>query len=163
MANKEYKIVLTNLTDGSGGNSPISNDNNQTSTEEAKSGGFLSKSQAKAFMGGMVAYHQVKSFATQIVSHEISVISLKTGQNELQQRAQLYENVGMRLLGAGESILVGAAVGGLAGAVAGLTLSMAHTAIDLMQKQQDIDLKRQLQSVALHANIIRAGGSRRNV
>lgn len=158
-----YTFILKNETGGDGVESPISGNLNSPTTSNAKTGGFLSKSQAKAFGAGMVVYHQVKSFATQIVSHEISITSLKTGQNELQQRAQFNYDVGMRVLNAGESILVGAAVGGLPGAVAGLALSLTHTVIDISQRQQDLDLKRSLEQIQVRENVIRAGGGRRNV
>lgn len=162
MADHTYTFILKNAT-GGGLDSPISGDTQSTTTNSAKTEGFLTKSQAKAFGAGMVVYHQVKSFATQIASHEVSIISLKTGQNELQQRAQFNYDVGMKVLNAGESILVGAAVGGLPGAVAGLALSLTHTIVDITQKAQDLNLRKDLEAVQIRASLIRAGGGRRNV
>ena len=157
-----YTFILRNET-GGGTDTPISGSTQSTDTSDAKSGGLLTKSQAKAFGKGMVAYHFVKSFATQIISHETSIISLKTGQNEMQQQAQFKYSVAMRTVAMGESMLMGLMVGGLAGAVAGAAISLTHTMVDISQKTQDLNLKAQLENIAIQRNLTRAGGGRRNV
>lgn len=160
MANdREYVITLKNNT-GTGKKSPISGSANSSATEKGK--GLLTKEGAKAFGKTMVAYGTVKTFATQVINHEVSMVELRTGSNELQGRANFTNSLIQKSVGIGESVLAGAMVGGLPGALVGLTLSTAHTIMGYAQNQDRINTQKAVENVSLQMNITRAGvnGSR---
>jgi hypothetical protein len=163
MADREYSITIEVKGGVDGKNSPISGDNGSNTTDDAKSGGFLSKGQAKDFGKALTAYHFAKSFTDQIFTHEVSMVELRTGSGELQQRANFNLEVGQKIIGGIESIAVGAAVGGLPGALLGMTTSAAHWAISYNQKVETLNTQRTLENQSIQMNYIRAGasGSRR--
>ncbi len=152
---REYTIVIKNQ--GGGKKSPISGDKGESSTEKGK--GILTKEGAKAFGKAMVAYGVVKSFATQAINHEVSMVQLRTGSNELQGRASFINEVAQKAVNFGESIVAGALVGGVGGAIAGGVLSIMHTAIGYMQNQERINTERSLENVSLNMRFVRAGAN----
>ena len=153
--NYTLTIKAENLTGAR--TSPIAGDNN---AEQGQ--GLLSKEQAKVFAKGMAAYHTVKSFATQTINYRVSTVSLRTGSNELQQRAEFINDVVQKGVGIIETIGAGALVGGLPGAAVGLAVGTLHTAIGFMQNQDRIDKQYALEQETIQRNFIRAGarGSR---
>lgn len=159
MANYEITIKTDRV---SGGNSAISGANSDSDT--AQGNGLLSKEGAKAFATGMVAYRTVKSFATQIINHEVSLVELRTGSRELQQRTSFYNEIAQKGVGILEKMAFGAFVGGGVGAFIGLTLGTTHELIGYAQNQQRIDTERNIENQSLQMQYIRAGagGSRRN-
>jgi hypothetical protein len=154
--NREYVITIKNST-GSKSKNPIAGSDNGSSTEKGK--GLLSREGAKTFGKTMVAYGTVKSFALQTINHEVSLVQLRTGSNELQGRANFTNSVVQKVVGIGESMFAGAMVGGLPGAIVGLTLSTAHTLIGYAQNQDRINTERSLENVSLQMNIMRAGAN----
>lgn len=158
----QYQITIKAKGEKKKKDSPIAGDNKKSDTEKSK--GLLSKEDAKAFAAGMVAYGTVKSFATQILNHEVSLVQLRRGSNELQERANFINQMAQKGLGIMESVVGGALVGGVGGALVGLTLSATHEAISIAQKQQTIELNNTIENIGLNMNVIRAGanGSRRN-
>lgn len=126
--------------------------------------GVLSKEGAKAFMKAMTAYHTVKSFAVQQINYTTSIVELRTGSREMQQRAQFQNQIAQKGVGILEMGVAGALIGGLPGAVLGLTLSTAHTVIGYTQKQNTLELQETLENRSLEMLRIRAGsyGSRSN-
>lgn len=163
MAEREYSITIEVDSINGNSNNPIAGDEKSPDSDLAKTAGFLNKGQAKAFGKGVTAYHYAKSFTSQIISHEVSLVELRTGSRELQERANFMLNVGNKLVGATESIVVGAAVGGIVGAVAGLVTSGIHLAVSYQQAQNTINTQRNVENVSLGLTYIRAGanGSRR--
>ena len=141
--------------------SPVAGDTKVSDTEKSK--GLLSKEGAKTFGKVMVSYNAVKSFATQIVNHEVSMVELRTGSNELQQRANFINQTIQQGIGIIESTVTGALVGGLPGAIFGAVVGVAHTLIGYAQNQEKINTQKALEDVSLGMNYIRAGvnGSRR--
>lgn len=157
---RRYEIILRNDTGGGGSRSPIAGDSRKSDTEKGK--GLLSKEGAKAFAQGLVAYRTLKSFGTQILTHEVSLVSLRSGSNEMQERAQFVYEVGNQGIGILESTATAAAVGGWVGAAVGFILSTAHTLVGFSQKQDTINVQRTVEGQSLQLNYIRAGtrGSR---
>ncbi len=139
---------------------PVAGGNTKSDTEQGK--GLLSKENAKKFAQGMVAYRTVKSFSTQIINHEVSMVELRTGSKELQERASFINQIAQQGLGIIESAVTGAMLGGLAGALIGTALSVTHQAIGYAQAQNRIDNQRTLENNSIEMNYIRAGarGSR---
>lgn len=155
MAEKnEYTIILKS-DGGRNSESPIAGDK----SDSGRSGGLLSKEGAKTFMKGMVAYGTAKSFVVPAINHEVSLVQLRTGSNELQERANFISDVVQKGVSATESIGVGILAGGLPGAGIGLVVSIAHTLIGYSQKQERLNLERNLENESLRRNIVRAGAS----
>lgn len=111
------------------------------------------------------AYHTVKSFALQQINYDVSMVELRTGSRDMQERANFYNSVVQKGLGIAEATAVGFAMGNLPGALAGLMVSTTHTAIGYAQKQNTINLQQTLENRSLEMMRIRAGalGSRSNV
>lgn len=157
---REYQIVIKNET-AAQQKSPIAADQNQSDTEKGK--GLLSKSAAKTFMGGMVAYGTVKSFATQIVNHEVSMVQLRTGSKEEQDRANFTRDMVMKGLSIVEAGTMAALVtGNVLGFVAGAGIAITQQFISYSRNQDRINTQRTLENQSIQLNYIRAGarGSR---
>lgn len=153
----EYTIVIKNET--SSNTSPIAKNSGSAGSVTKPEKTSISKEGAKAFGKTMVAYGTVKSFALQSVNHEVSLVQLRTGSNELQGRANFTNSVVQKVVGIGESMVAGAMIGGIPGAIVGLALSTAHTLIGYAQNQDRINTEKTVESVGLQMNILRAGAS----
>lgn len=154
MAKRNYTITIkaSGVVDDE---SPIAGDNKQSDSKKTK--GLLSKEGAKAYAKGLVAYHAVKSFATQVISHEVSLVELRTGSNELQRRANFINQLHQTGAGVIESTVTGALVGGLPGAVIGMATSAVKKLIDYAQRQETINLQKSIEDTTLGMNYVRAG------
>lgn len=161
MENRNYTITIKTDSLSSGNKSPIAGDNKGTDKEKS-GGGLLSKDAAKAFGKAMVAYSTVKSFATQIVNHEVSMVQLRTGSNELQERANFTNQMIQKGVGILEGGVTGALVGGLPGFLIGTTLSLMHSVIGYGQAVNRLNTERTLENQSIMMNFVRAGakGSR---
>ena len=151
-----YSFTFENKTGGGRSPSPIAN-SSVASNEQRK--GLLTKEGARAFAKGMVVYHTVKSFGEQIWNHNVSMVALRTGSNELQDRAAFTHMVHQKALGVLEAVGTGALLGGLPGALVGLALGTAHTVMGYQQAQQRIDTERSVENVGLMMMNIRAGAN----
>lgn len=162
MADREYTITLKNSGVGSNKKSPISKTTNKSATETAKDVTASNKGTSTAF--GLVAYHKVKSFATQVINHEVSLVGLRTGSNELQGRASFNNSIVQQGVNFAENIAVGAMMGGPWGAVAGAVASVGQAVFSYSLKQDTINTQKAVENVSLQMNIMRAGanGSRGN-
>ena len=159
--NREYQIVIKNTGGAGKANSPIANDQNESDSDKGK--GLLSKSAAKTFLKGMVAYRTVKSFASQINTHVVTTVQLRTGSNEQQERANFMRDMftkGLSLLEAGT--MTALVTGNVLGFGIGAVMTVAHTAISYAQNQDRINTQRTLENQSIQLNYIRAGarGSR---
>ena len=161
MADRTYKIIISaeNLQDAK---SPIAGDNKPSDTEKGKEGGAKEGGATKA-LGAVISYRTVKSFATQIVNHHVSTVELRTGSREQQERANFTYQLAQSGMGLLEGAIGGAMVGGLPGFIIGTVLSVAHTAIGYAQRQDTLNMQRDLENQSIGMNYIRAGanGSRR--
>lgn len=153
---RTYSFTFENRTGDSGSPSPVAN-SSTPSNEQRK--GLLTKEGAQAFAKGMVVYRTVKSFATQIINHNVSMVALRTGSNELQERANFTNTIAQKGVGILEAVGAGALVGGLPGALIGLTLGAAHTIMGFQQAQQRLDTQRTVENVGLMMQNIRAGAN----
>ncbi len=103
--------------------------------------------------------HIVAPFVTQGINYGISTISIRTGQVEQQQRAQFAYDVASKAFGMVESIAMGAAIGGLAGAIGGAVMSLATTITGYALQQQKLNLAESAENISLGFMNARAGGS----
>ena len=164
MADRHYTITIKNDTSSSSSSSSIAGDKKANSIKDA----ILNNKDlsTKAAIG--IAYAAVKSVATTVASHEISLIQLRKGSNEQQQRANfIYQqiNKGVGIL---EATAAGAMVGGVYGAafafVSSLATTLVSTGIEYAKNADRIQTERNLENASLQMNYIRAGakGSRGN-
>lgn len=158
---RQYQIVIENKGGTGKANSPIANDQNESDSDKGK--GLLSKSAAKAYVAGYAAYTKVKSFASQIYSHEVSMVQLRTGSNEEQERANFTRDMlskGLNMLEAGA--MTALVTGNVLGFAIGAGITVAQTLISYGQNQDRINTQRTLENQSIQLNYIRAGarGSR---
>ena len=163
MEQRNYTITIKTDKLSGGGNDAIAGSSTESEKESAKSSGLLTKEGAKAFGKGLVAYRAVKSFATQVINHEVSMVQLRTGSNELQQRANFQNQLIQQGVGIIEGAVAGALVGGLPGFIIGTATSLLNTMVSYGQAQNRLDTQNALEGASISLNKIRAGvnGSRR--
>ena len=167
MAANEYVLTLKNETQegiaqevgGAGGIQTAGSSGASTGGEQASG---LSPSAKKALRGVLSVYKPLKSTANQAISYELSQVELRTGSREQHQRASFAYSIGSQLVSAVENIALGAAFGGLRGAIAGLALSAVSTAISISQTQNTLNTERQLEDISrnLAAQRVTVSGSR---
>lgn len=161
MANEQRNYSITIKADKlSSKRKAVAGNNSDSDSDDRK--GLLSKEGAKAYAKGLVAYHTVKSFATQVVNHEVSMVQLRTGSNELQERANFINQTVQKGIGILEGGIAGAMVGGLPGFLIGTTLSLMHSVIGYGQAVNRLNTENTLENQSIVMNIVRAGarGSR---
>lgn len=100
----------------------------------------------------------VEPFIAQAIQHEVSLVSLKTGNAERQARAEFNYKVASQMWGIGKSIGIGAVVGGGLGAVVGAFTGVVNTAIGYTYKRDTLNKERQLEGMSLSLANARAGG-----
>ena len=157
MEERRYQFIFNNNS-GAPKQSPIARSSGNESNN-AKKGLIQSEEGRIAFAKGMAAYGVVKTFATQVVNHEVSMVKLRTGSNELQERANFINSVAQKGLNILETTAAGAALGGLPGAALGFVLGAAHTVIGFAQNQERINTERSVENVGLMMMNIRAGAN----
>lgn len=168
MESREYKIIIESTGGGasdSGTTSAVAGSKTPSPKKSIEdTGGILSKDGAKNYLAGMVAWRTVKPYLTQVINHEVSLVELKTGSRELQDRANFVNQMVQRSVNSLEMVATGALVGGGAGALVGLATSLVHTGISYMQAQNKIELQKTLENRSLEMQVIRASsfGSRRS-
>ena len=153
-----YEIIIKNET--AQAESPIANDQNENTSDSEKD----TEKKAKKVITGAMLYRTGKALVRSQIGHEISTISLRTGQTELQQRYEFANRIAESVFDVGESIAVGASVGKGWGAVIGAVIGIGSKLVGLVHKQDTYNLNQQLEQETLWRNNIRAGvaGSRRD-
>ena len=153
-----YEIIIKNETGQA--ESPIANDQNENTSDSEKD----TEKKAKKVITGAMLYRTGKALVRSQIGHEISTISLRTGQTELQQRYEFANRIAESVFDGGESIAVGASVGKGWGAVIGAVIGIGSKLVGLVHKQDTYNLNQQLEQETLWRNNIRAGvaGSRRD-
>ena len=163
MAERQFVIRIENNTKGNagervGGAGGISK-KTKTKTKESSNGmgKFLAK-QAGIPLTGMAAYGTVRNITSTIISHNNSLIEVRTGSREQQERTSFIYNTSMGFVdsmvtGAAAGAMAGGAVGAAVGAVLGAAkqgLSMAINVAktrDLLEKQRTLEnITRDLQT-----------------
>ena len=118
---------------------------------------------------GVAAYTFAKNLTAGIISHEIRMVGLRTGQVERQQMRQFNYQVGQQVFSFGESIAMGAIMGSAGGpagaaigAAVGATLSAGNYALGSGQRADEISTNRAIETLSIGMANIRAGalGSR---
>lgn len=153
-----YEIIIKNET-AQAAESPIANDQNETTSDKDKEVG----KKAKKVITGAMVYRTGKALVRSQIGHEIGTIELRTGQSELQQRYQFANQIAESVFDVAESIAIGAYVGGgVPGAIIGATVGIGMKMLDLSHKMDVYNLNRTIESETIRRNYVRAGamGSR---
>lgn len=152
-----YEIIIKNET--AQAESPIANDQNDNTSDSEKD----TEKKAKKVITGAMLYRTGKALVRSQIGHEISTISLRTGQTELQQRYEFANQIAESVFDVGESIAIGASVGRGWGAVIGAVIGIGSKLVGLAHKQDTYNLNTQLEQETIRRNNTRAGvaGSRR--
>lgn len=152
-----YEIIIKNET--AQAESPIANDQNDNTSDSEKD----TEKKAKKVITGAMLYRTGKALVRSQIGHEISTISLRTGQTELQQRYEFANQIAESVFDVGESIAIGASIGRGWGAVIGAVIGIGSKLVGLTHKQDTYNLNTQLEQETLRRNNTRAGvaGSRR--
>lgn len=153
-----YEIIIKNET--AQAESPIANDQNDNTSDSEKD----TEKKAKKVITGAMLYRTGKALVRSQIGHEISTISLRTGQTELQQRYEFANQIADSVFDVGESIAIGASVGRGWGAVIGAVIGIGSKLVGLAHKQDTYNLNTQLEQETIRRNNTRAGvaGSRRD-
>lgn len=96
-----------------------------------------------------------------VVSHNINTVSLRTGNVEMQERMSFAYSMVSGAVSLGLSVYAGAKVGGAVGAVVGAAIGLGSTAIDLVQKQDTLNLQRANENISRNLAQIRMGAGYR--
>lgn len=152
-----YKIVIEDKTSESF--SPVAGQETASTTSQASSNRKISMND----IGLFVAYRQVKPFVSQVISNEVQKVGLRSGSNRQQEQANFYYGLLTKAYSIGEKVAIGAATGGLPGALIGLVTGAAHTAINYYNNYSLLRLQQSIEDESIRMNIVRAGtgGSRR--
>ena len=161
MPGNEY-VIRIKLPSGKKSSSPVSNSSaSDSGTSEVQSYMDKSAESAKNAAQRLLTFGTAASVADKLISYEINTVSLRTGAVEYEQKLQFgYSMLQNNAL----PLIVGAATGGLPGAIIGGMWSFSMQAISWSQNAQTIDYQRQLENIAIGMANVRAGasGSRSN-
>lgn len=162
---KTYELILRNETErkvakdvgGAGGIQTADGANEST-------GGEVSSSDASAekILKQVFGYKAVKRVVSTAISYQVSTVQLRTGSSEAQQRAQMAYSIGSQVFNIGESVVMGAVVGNLPGAIVGAILGITNTIWQYEMQQNTLNLQHTLEQNAQDLSAQRAtiSGSR---
>ena len=163
MANKNEYIIRIKADGRSGsGKSPVTDPSGSTSSDKGnseKSYWAKSAKSAKTAAQKIVSATTAIAVADKLISYEISSVSLRTGATEYEQKIQYaYSTIKSTAL----PLVMGAATGGLPGALIGGLFSLAMQGISWAQNAQTINYNKQLENISIGMASMRAGvtGSR---
>lgn len=158
MAENEYVIVLRNDTPQEDKKKKAVADNKDNIGKSEKTGLESLEKYVKPM--AMIGY--AKSLAERLGGSYVNTVTLRTGYEEKQQRAQMYLSLASRGANILMSIGAGAMVGNVPGAIAGAVIGIANEGINMAIRQNEINIARQQESTTIFLNQIRMGaGSRR--
>lgn len=114
---------------------------------------------------GVAAYTLAKNFTAGIISHDIRMVGLRTGQVERQQMRQFNYQVGQRIFSFGESIATGMIAGGgafgpagvVVGALAGATVSAVNYTVGVSYRRNELYAYGAIENMSIGMANIRAG------
>ena len=150
-----YEIIIKDQT-GTDPNNPVANSN-----EEAvdSSGNKNKKKKDPEAALAYIALNRVGSMAKSLISHEVSMVNVRTGRVELQQRIQVVANAASGLVSLATDMAFGFKVAGGGGAAVGALLNVAQTTVGIFQKIDTINTQRNLENISIGLMNVRSGGS----
>ena len=158
MSDREYVITIRNETDENESvqtTAPTQQGTGDGESKEEKKEKFkLGKAVA---LGGMAV-----SVADRIVSQQHNTITLRTGYEEKQQKAQFAYSIAKKSTLSLGAVGLGLLTGNGVSALFGVALAGANMLVDYAMRQQEINYARQVENNSIFLNQIRMGaGSNR--
>lgn len=159
MPDVEYRLTITSdsFSDGNASTpqkTTAQNNSGASSPDEAATKQRLTKG-----IRGMATYHIAKSVFEQVNNYAVSVVSLKSGSNRMQEQAAISYKVFSKVFNTAENVAVGFAMGNVVGAGIGLAVSAVQEGISIAQAQNTINLNRALENTSQQMTYIRAGAN----
>lgn len=108
---------------------------------------------------GWMVVQKVANYAKRAISFEISMVSLRTGEVERQQRMQFTYDILGQASSAVTNIMVGAKMGGVPGAIVAAAYTAVETSINIGQKITRYNTQRNLENISLGLARVRSGDS----
>lgn len=144
----EYVITIKNKTESSTKSTAATKSNDGEKDKYAKTIKKVLKCAAVGYAVGV---------ANTVFSHEVNMVALKSGQNELAQRISFGYDCVKRGVSMATTIGLGAAVGQLPGAIVATVAGLAMSGIELAQNQSKLNLERSAEAVSIRLSDMRAG------
>ena len=174
MAERQYIIRIVNTTQGGAGNKVggaggigrINKTNKKESSDESAKFGKAMLSQAGVPLTALALYGTARKITNEIVSHNNSLIEVKTGSRENQERQTFIYNTSRGFV---DSAVAGAvagsrfgATGAVTGAVLGVVTQASSMAINMAKTSDILAKNRQLENIQrdLKAQRVTVSGSR---
>ena len=147
----ESMHLYIHLDDLSEDSSTAGSSSNKKNSSEKDTLGL--KSAAKK----IVSYAAVKATAEKLWDAHVSQVELSTGAAEYEARLSAKTQVARQIWNAGEAIVMGAAFGGVAGAIAGLAISGFNYGINYAISADRLRKEKALEDISIGMKNIRAG------
>lgn len=157
MAENDNEYSIRILLPNGGVTSPVTNPSGTSSSDSSeKSYWAQSAESAKAAAQKIVSVGTAVSVADNLISYEISTVSLRTGATEYEQKLQFgYTKAKQIAL----PILLGIGTAGVPGAIVGGLFSLAMQGISWAQNSQTLRLNRSIENISIGMANVRAGVS----
>lgn len=161
------EIIRIILPEEGSANTPVaqsSADSGATSSGGGSGDGALTAKQAIGAAKAAVSTYGIKQIADSYISYNLSIVNLRTGASEFQQRLQFAYSEGSQLASSIGAIAMGGVVGGAPGAAAaaiGVTVSYLTKFIGWAQNERTIQMQQNLEGISIGMANIRAGVSGR--
>ena len=154
--------IIRVIFEGSDDGSPLA----KSSSSQQPAGGGNLKSAYETFSAArkVLAAVGATQIADSVINYRISTISLRTGAEEHQQRVQFVYNEASHAVGSLGTIVGGAALGGVPGAIAAagaVAVSYALKFLGWAQNANTLRLQKSMEDVSIQMQSIRAGLPRR--
>lgn len=106
----------------------------------------------------MASYGIAKQVINSVYTHQVNTTELRTGNSEYQQRLQFHKEIMDRAFGIGESIAMGAILGGgVPGALIGAATSVTMMGVQIAQKADRIATQQSVENISIGLADVRAG------
>ena len=146
-----YRIVIENETDSR--SNPVSLPNDEPSNNKP-TGPVARKTQTSGNLAmALVAVNQITPYITQAINFGISQISMTTGSQELQRKAQILSSVA----GTTMSIGIAAVTGGVPAAAFAAVMQGVNAAISFSYNQISIANQRRIEDESIALKTSRTG------
>lgn len=154
MPNVNYIITIRDSTSGSAKTKPKSTASTANGSS-VKNNGAESGGNKRGM--GLAAYHYAKQAVNTVLTAEVNRVELRTGHQRLQERINFGYSTVKSVFDIGESLFIGAMFGGVAGAAISATATVATKLFGIAMAQQDLNIRREVESIGIRFANIRAG------
>ncbi len=156
---KEYVIRIVNDTSDENPVKAVTGDE-KSAGGETEEGSTAGEKLAQSLVKRVISVGAIVNTADQIISHQLSTISLQTGAQEYGQRASyIYQKAG----GFVKSVAMGATMGsvaGIGGSIAGAAvaavLNVGSNVVSYLFKQDIIQKEKELEDISRRMRMMRA-------